>query len=150
MGTHPIFESDFDCITVMELLEPLKWDCIEWTGNQGRSIIVNQSLQSNNIGEVIHTNGREGIYLASSQLGITIFDLFSEILEEADLRQFLIEHHVETSMFKDMSALILRAFLLLVDLNKQPESMLIKGKLVLNFLMKSFIELLRTSVCTSA
>ena len=102
-----------------------------------------KSLQSNNIGEVIKTNGREGIYLASSQLGITIFDLFSEILEEADLRQFLIEHHVEASMFKDMSALILRAFLLLVDLNKQPESMLIKGKLVLNFLMNSLIELLR-------
>ena len=48
----------------------------------------------NELGEPIQDikEGKNGIYLASSRYGITIFDLFSEILQDYDMRQFLRKH----------------------------------------------------------
>ena len=60
---------------------------------------------------------KNGIYLASSRFGITIFDLFSEILQDNDMRHFLRENKIDDTNYNQAS-LILRCFLLLLDLNR--------------------------------
>ena len=71
----------------MNLIETLQWDCIQWSGKESsRSVLVNHQMKQS-IGEEVISNGKSGLYLASSKCGITIFDLFAEILREDDLRQ---------------------------------------------------------------
>lgn len=102
----------------MNLLDSLQWDCVQFNGQEShRSIVVGEKLTKYTIGESVMANGRAGTYLASSQLGITVFDLFSEILNEKDLKLFLTSNQIDITGFKDLAALVLRAFLLLVDLN---------------------------------
>jgi len=74
----------------MNLLESIRWDCIEW--NDRRSLTVTNKNFDSEIGQQIILNGQKGIYVASSGLGITIFDLFSEILQESDMKRFLRDH----------------------------------------------------------
>ena len=74
----------------MNLLESIRWDCIEW--NDRRSLTVTNKIFDSEIGQQIILNGQKGIYVASSGLGITIFDLFSEILQESDMKRFLRDH----------------------------------------------------------
>ena len=74
----------------MNLLESIRWDCIEW--NDRRSLTVTNKIFDSEIGQQIILNGKKGIYVASSGLGITIFDLFSEILQESDMKRFLRDH----------------------------------------------------------
>ena len=81
----------------MNLLDSLQWDCVQFNGQEShRSIVVGETLTKYAIGESVMTNGRAGTYLASSQLGITAFDLFSEILNEKDLKLFLTSNQVYT------------------------------------------------------
>ena len=74
----------------MNLLESIRWDCIEW--NEKRSLTVTSNIFDSEVGQQIILNGQKGIYVASSGLGITIFDLFSEILQESDMKRFLRDH----------------------------------------------------------
>merc|ERR1711935_407105 len=116
MGTHPIFESDFDCLTAkMDLLGTLKWACLEV--NNRRKVLIDDVFNGD-LGSAATIGNVQGTYLASSKLGITVFDLFAEILDEVDLRRFLKEHQIDSQDF-DHAGLVLRSFLLLVDLNQQ-------------------------------
>jgi len=116
MGTHPIFESDFDCLTAkMDLLGTLKWACLEV--NNCRKVLIDDVVNGD-LGSAATIGNVQGTYLASSKLGITVFDLFAEILDEVDLRRFLKEHQIDSQDF-DHAGLVLRSFLLLVDLNQQ-------------------------------
>ena len=74
----------------MNLLESIRWDCIEL--NDKRSLTVTSKIFDSEVGQQIIQNGQKGIYVASSGLGITIFDLFSEILQESDMKRFLRDH----------------------------------------------------------
>merc|ERR1711892_1053892 len=118
MGTHPIFESDFDCLTAkMDLLGTLKWACLEV--NNCRKVLIDDVVNGD-LGSAATIGNVQGTYLASSKLGITVFDLFAEILDEVDLRRFLYKHQVNSDEF-DRAGLVLRSFLLLVDLNQQQQ-----------------------------
>ena len=46
------------------------------------------------IGDEITAAGETGSLIASSGMGITIFDLFSEVLEEKDMMKFLKKNNV--------------------------------------------------------
>ena len=76
----------------MNLLTTLKWDCIQpGDGSGSRLVRVNDDQSIDATEEVI----------ASARSGITVFDLFGEILDGADLRQFLSDHSVDVKQFKE-------------------------------------------------
>ena len=54
--------------------------------------------------------------IASSKMGITVFDLFGEIMTVDDMHRFLKKMGVNEGY--SGAALILRSFLVLMDLNK--------------------------------
>ena len=73
----------------MNLLTSLKWDCIQPSDGSGsRSVRVNDEFPD------------ESEVIASSRSGINVFDLFGDILDGADLRQFLKDHHVDATQYK--------------------------------------------------
>ena len=102
----------------MDLLGTLKWACLEVSSTNCRSVIIDEVIDGD-LGSVVRIGSIEGTYLASSKLGVTVFDLFGEILDEVDLRRFLKENEIDKCDEFDRAGLILRSFLLLVDLNKQ-------------------------------
>lgn len=67
------------------------------------------------IGATINNGTRPGQLVASSAMGLTIFDLFREIMSEKDLKYFLLSHGI-TDQF-DGNSLALRSMLLLMDLS---------------------------------
>ena len=67
------------------------------------------SCQGKEIGDEISFKDLKGTLLASNTMGITIFDLFSEIIEESDMKKFL-----EINGIKEQftgAGLVLRTFL---------------------------------------
>ena len=58
--------------------------------------------------------------IASSKMGITVFDLFGEIMTVDDMHRFLKKMGVNEGY--SGAALILRSFLVLMDLNKVRDS----------------------------
>ena len=67
------------------------------------------------IGATINNGTRPGQLVASSAMGLTIFDLFREIMSEKDLKYFLLSNGI-TDHF-DGNSLALRSMLLLMDLS---------------------------------
>ena len=59
-----------------------------------RTLLVGEPLTKYSIGETVTAAGKIATYLASSKLGITMFDLFGEILQRHDLEQFLTSNKV--------------------------------------------------------
>ena len=58
-----------------------------------------------------------GTKIADSDMGVTVFDLFNEVLSQSDLESFLHSHGINYGDYRG-HGLILRSFLLLVDLSK--------------------------------
>ena len=54
------------------------------------------------IGDEITVAGETGPLIASSGMGITIFDLFSEVLEEKDMMNFLKKNNVTGNGFYNL------------------------------------------------
>ena len=78
----------------MEILQSLKWSCIETSEGQSSSrriILTENEYPSEHlaIGEHIDTGTHRGCLIASSWMGITIFDLFNEIITPDDMTKFL-------------------------------------------------------------
>ena len=89
----------------MNLLPTLQWDCVEFHGKESyRTLLVGEPLTKYSIGETVTAAGKIATYLASSKLGITMFDLFGEILQRHDLEQFLTANKVRVlaTMFENM------------------------------------------------
>ena len=78
----------------MDIIPNLRWDCIEFTGKSAyRTILVDDEMfTSRNLGDELCKESLSGVYVASSKFGITIFDLFSEVLQEKDLKRFLTDN----------------------------------------------------------
>ena len=66
-----------------------------------------------------------GQVIASSKMGITVFDLFGEIMTVDDMHRFLKKMGVNEGY--SGAALILRSFLVLMDLNKVCDSVQVHG-----------------------
>ena len=62
-------------------------------------------------------NSPKGALIASSSMGVTVFDLFNEIITRNDMIRFISDNGI-TEQDYEGAALILRCFLLLMDLNK--------------------------------
>ena len=86
------------------------WGCIEYPDS---SRLIHFVPFVDEIGtEVVDSNGRSGILIANHQMGLSVLDLFSEILsQENDLKQF-----VKTMNCPEVSTtlpgLIIQAYLL--------------------------------------
>ena len=52
-------------------------------------------------------------------MGLTVFDLFGELLTEADMKRFLSTNDINFNDFASTSALAIRCFLLLIDQNRK-------------------------------
>ena len=84
--------------------------------NNRRSIIIKKDFGIEyKIGSNLIINGRSTTIVASSDNGVTVFDLFGEILSEDDMRAMLFENGI--SDIYNSKSLILRCCLLLIDLN---------------------------------
>ncbi|CAG5082854.1 Oidioi.mRNA.OKI2018_I69.PAR.g10221.t1.cds [Oikopleura dioica] len=99
----------------------VKWYCLEHADPTGpipsiRSIYIDRGeCLAQPIGATINNGTRPGQLVASSAMGLTIFDLFREIMSEKDLKYFLLSHGI-TDHF-DGNSLALRSMLLLMDLS---------------------------------
>ncbi len=81
-----------------------------------RSIYIDRGeCLASPIGETIDNGTRSGELVASSTMGLTIFDLFREIMTEKDMKYFLLSHGIKDRY--DGNSLALRCLLLLMDLS---------------------------------
>ena len=72
---------------------------------------------------IFSVDGRIGTLLANDQMGVTIFDLFGEIMTVPDMENYLSKNLVKVNDFQTATALAIRCFLLLLDSTKEiPDS----------------------------
>lgn len=100
----------------MEILSQINWTCVELSDKK-RALYTNDLYSTNNVGDIVPAGGSEGTLIASSSMGVTMFDLFGEIMTESDMKHFLNSHGVR-EQFRP-GALSVRCFILLMDLNKE-------------------------------
>jgi hypothetical protein len=81
-----------------------------------RSIYIDRGeCLASPIGAIIDNGTRSGELVASSTMGLTIFDLFREIMSDKDMKYFLLSHGIKDRF--DGNSLALRCLLLLIDLS---------------------------------
>jgi len=99
----------------MNFLENLHWFCLETNHKQTtyRSIFI-EKRDNLEIGSELEVAGQSGVVIASSEMGITVFDLFNEIMTVEDMVRFLKQNQVEGEYFG--AGLVLRTFIQMLDM----------------------------------
>ena len=125
------------------------WGCIEYPDS---SRLIHFKSFVNDIGnQVVDSNGRSGVLIANHQMGLSVLDLFSEILsQESDLKRF-----VKTMDCPEVSTtlpgLIIQAYLLFskkTDANVYQPVEESSRQVLLVFIISNFEKLVRLTQCT--